>query len=108
MTYELPPEFDLVSFTVVVKSIVAYPSESEQCSGIFISKVQQILDERQTGIKIELRIDKSAGGGMCGFEVIQKPEDISLEEAMFVAGNRELLIDLYGIRGPWIFRSSGK
>ena len=106
VTYDLPSDFDQSNFTVVVKNIVAYPNEGEQCSDIHISKVQQVLDERQTGIKIQLKTDISAGGGMCGFEVKQKPADMSFEEAMSIAGNRELLIDLYGIRGPWIFWGS--
>lgn len=97
--YELPAEFDLTSFTVVVESMRAEPSESELCSNIHIARLQQELDERQTDIKIELKTHRSAGGGMCGYDVVEKPTDMSYEEAMLIVGR----IDLYGIRGPWVF-----
>ena len=102
--YDLPPEFDLINFTVVVDSIHVVPTESELCSNIHIAKLQQKLDEMQTGIKIKLRTDQYAGGGMCGYHVVEKPENMSFEEAMSIVGK----IDLYGIRDPWVFWGSVK
>lgn len=104
VTYHLPPDFDVASFTIAVESIIAYPSEGEQCSDVLISKLQQALDEKQTGIKIKLRTES----GMCGWEIVQKPKDISVEEAMSKVGDNEMWLDLFGIRGPWIFEGSVK
>jgi hypothetical protein len=109
MTYNLPPKFDLSSFTVIVDNILAYPDENTQCSEAAILNIQKILDERQTGIKVELKTDFSdGGGGMCGVEVVQKPEHMSLDEAMSIVSGNEMIIDLYGIRGPWVFEGSLK
>lgn len=106
MTYNLPSKFDLSSFTVVVDNILAYPDEIEQCSEVVLLNIQRILDERQTGIKIKLETDKTDCGGMCGLGVIQKPEHMSLDEVMSIVSGNEMLIDLYGIRGPWVFEGS--
>jgi hypothetical protein len=108
MTYNLPQKFDLSSFTVTVDSIVAYPDENMQCSEAVLLKIQKALDDRQTGIKIKLKTGVSEGGGICGLEIAQKPENMSFEEAMSIISGNEMLIDLYGIRGPWVFEGNVK
>jgi len=108
MTYNLPPKFDLSSFTVIVDNILAYPDENTQCSEAVLLNIQEVLDKRQAEIKITLKTDKTDGGGMCGLEIAQKPEHMSLDEAMSIVSGNEMIIDLYGIRGPWIFEGSLK
>ena len=108
MSYHLPPKFDLSSFTATVDNIVAYPDENAECSEAMPLKLQKVLDEKQTGIKIKLKIDKTDGGGMCGWEIVQKPENMSVDEAMSLLGSNEMLIDLYGVRGPWVFEGGIK
>lgn len=108
MIYNPPQKFDLSGFTVTVDSIVAYPDENTQCSEASLLKIQKKLDDGQTGIKVKMKTDASDGGGVCGFEIIQKPESMSFEEAMSIIGGNETIIDLYGIRGPWIFEGNVK
>lgn len=108
MTYNLPQKFDLSNFTVTIDSIVAYPDENAQCSEASLLKIQKKLDNGQTGIKVKMKTGTSDGGGVCGFEITQKPEDMSFEEAMSIIGSNEMIIDLYGIRGPWIFEGNVK
>ena len=59
MTYNLPPKFDLSSFTITVDNILAYPDENTQCSDAVLSSIQKILDEKQTGIKVNLKTEIS-------------------------------------------------
>lgn len=108
MTYNLPQKFDLSNFIITVDNILAYPDENTQCSESISLNIQKVLDEKQIGIKVKLKTDKTDGGGMCGLEIVEKPEDMSLDEAMSIIGGNEMLIDLYGIRGPWVFEGSLK
>lgn len=108
MTYNLPPKFDLSSFTITVDNILAYPDENTQCSDAVLSSIQKILDEKQTGIKVNLKTEISDSGGICGLEIAQKPEQMSMNEAMSIVSGDEMLIDLYGIRGPWVFEGGLK
>ncbi|MEP0806614.1 MAG: hypothetical protein HRF47_14110 [Chloroflexota bacterium] len=108
MTYNLPQKFDLSNFTVTVDSIVAYPDENTQCSEALLLKIQKKLNDGQIGIKVKMKTETSDGGGVCGFEITQKPEDMSFEEAMSIINGNEMIIDLYGIRGPWIFEGNVK
>jgi len=105
-TYGLPDGFDPSGFTATVDSIMAYPNESEQCSDAVRVKIQKVLDEKKTGIKTKLKEDKSNSGGMCGLEVIQKPGNISQQEAQSIATGSEMFLDVFGIRGPWVFEGS--
>jgi hypothetical protein len=108
MTYRLPSKFDLTRFKVIIDNIIAWPNENEQCSQDYIAKMQAVLDEKQTGIKIALKTDQSDGGGMCGYDIVQKPEQMTLDQAMVLLGSNEMMIGLYGIRGPWVLEASVK
>lgn len=108
MTYNLPQKFDLSSFTVAVDNIVSYPDENMQCSESVLLKVQKALDDRQTGITIKLKTGTSDGGGACGLEIADKPESMSFEEAKSIVSGNKMIVDLYGIRGPWVFEGSVK
>jgi hypothetical protein len=108
VSYSLSPGFDLTQFTVVVDYVVSPPREGDECSGKVMEKLQEILDQKGTGIVTKLKVDQGEGGGACGVEIIQIPDKMSEEEARSIVFGHGLYLDLYGIQGPWIFEGSIK
>jgi hypothetical protein len=93
----------LSNATIAVHSLAAAPREGEECSAAFLGKVQQALDARNTGIKVQCYRNEFGSGGSSGVKVASKPASMSMEEAEAMLSSQEMFLDLYGIRGPWVF-----
>jgi hypothetical protein len=110
----LPEGFDTSSFTITINSIARNPSEPDVCGPLdggnseYLKKIQSALDERKTGIKIKRNWEQGEGGGTCGLEIIQKPDKMTESEARAIIHNDEMFTDLFGVRGPWVFKGSVK
>jgi hypothetical protein len=108
VSYSLPADFDISQFTIFVDSIISSPSEGDECSGEVRKKLQEVLDQRGTGIKTKSKVEQGDYGGTCGIEIVQKPNGMSDEEAHSIVYSHEIYLDLFGIRGPWMFKGSVK
>lgn len=110
----LPDGFDTSSFIITIDSIARNPSESDVCGLLdggdseYLKKIQSALDERKTGIKIKHKWDQGEDGGVCGLEIIQKPAKMSDNEALGIVYDEDMFLDLFGVRGPWVFKGSVK
>jgi hypothetical protein len=110
----LPEGFDTSSFIITIDSIARNPSEPDVCGPLdgsdseYLKKIQSALDERKTGIKIKHNWEQGEGGGTCGLEIIQKPDKMTESEARSIIYNEDMLTDLFGVRGPWVFKGSVK
>lgn len=104
--YRTPSSFDTSTFNVVIEGIISYPKETEQCSDEIILKMQNALDERNIDIQVKLKSNSDESDGVCGIEIADKPENISDEEARSIVYGHEIYMDLFGIRGPWVFEGT--
>lgn len=104
--YRTPSSFDTSTFNVVIEGIISYPKETEQCSDEIILKMQNALDERNIDIQVKLKSNSDESDGVCGIEIADKPENISDEEARSIVYGHEMYMDLFGIRGPWVFEGT--
>ena len=110
----LPEGFDTSSFIITIHSIARNPSESDVCGPLdgsnseYLEKIQSALDEQKTGIKIKHNWEQGEGGCTCGLEIIQKPDEMSESEARAIIHDEEMFTDLFGVRGPWVFKGSVK
>ncbi|MGC1376627.1 MAG: hypothetical protein WA821_10395 [Anaerolineales bacterium] len=104
--YTLPSGFDATRFTITINSIARDPSEADTCSASdtpYMQKIQAALDKKKTGIKIKNTWEHGDGGGQCGIVIVQKPNTMSAEAAQSVLNDKQMFLDLFGIRGPWVF-----
>ncbi len=109
--YNLPEGFDTSRFTITINSIARDPSEADTCSNSdteYLKKIQAALDKKKTGIKLKSKWEHGDGGGICGIDIVQKPNNMSDEAARSILTDQEMFLDLFGIRGPWVFEGSIK
>jgi len=90
----VPPDADLTTVTVTVDAIAAPPRAEDYCS-IYLTKIQQALNER--GIAIVLGCADS--GGVQVMQILSKPDTMSQEEAEQIVFSDEF----YTVKGPWSF-----
>lgn len=92
--FNVPPDADLSAVTITVDAIAALPRPEDYCN-IYISKIQQTMNERGTGITLGC----SDVNGAPVMQVVGKPDSLSQEEAEQIVFSDEF----YTIRGPWSF-----
>jgi len=104
--YNLPSDYDTSHFTLSMASIAPHPREGELCSDSsqYAQKMQEALDKKGTGIKIRSK----CGQGSDGFEVIGKPNGMTDQQAYAILANPDFLVDVFGIRGPWVLEGGVK
>ena len=93
---------DLSNVTFMVSTIYAHPRETEYCDAKYLDKVHNALDAKKMKIKVKCKTEES----IIGLEVVEKPAELSDAEANNFITSEDFLIDLHGIRGPWIFETS--
>jgi hypothetical protein len=93
--FYVPPDADLSSASLVIESIGAYPTPDEYCS-LYMPKIQQALDQRGTGIKLDC---KPNAEGALTMQIVSKPASMSDEGAQKIVYSDEF----YTVKGPWTF-----
>ena len=92
--FNVPPDADLSTVTITVDAIAAPPRAEDYCA-IYMSKIQQTLNER--GIAIVLGCVDS--NGVQVMQIVSKPDSMSQEEAEQIVYSDEF----YTVKGPWSF-----
>lgn len=90
----IPPDADLSAAIITIDAIAAPPRMEDYCT-IYMSKIQQTLNER--GIAITLGCVDSAGVQV--MQILSKPDTMPQEEAEQIVYSDEF----YTIKGPWSF-----
>ena len=90
----IPPDADLTTVTVTIDAIAAPPRSEDYCS-IYLSKIQQSLNERAIAIVLGC-VD---AGGVQVMQILSKPDTMSQEEAEQIVYSDEF----YTVKGPWSF-----
>lgn len=109
--YPVPERFDTSSFTLTVKSIARNPSESDTCNPDteYLKKLQAALDKKNSGIKIKnIHTPGEGGGASCGRVITEKPEGMTDAQAQALVSSQDMFLDIFGIRGPWVFEGGIK
>ncbi len=101
--WDIPVSADLSPYTFTIESISAQPGEGEECSPAVLEKVNAALAARSPGITARCVLEDLGGGGMSGFAVESHPPSMSRAQAETVLQSLDLFVDVFGIRGPWIF-----
>jgi len=96
INFEKPKEA-FTSAKLVIHFILGRPRGDGECSPTYIDKAQQVMDSHQPGIIVGCTEESF------GVVVLEKPDDMTLEEADSLLHSREVLIDIQGVRGPWVF-----
>jgi hypothetical protein len=91
----VPPDADLSSVTVTVEAIAAQPSTEDYCT-IYMTKIQQALNERGLGITLDCPV---VDGQPQTMQIVSKPDTMSQEEAEQIVYSDEF----YTVQGPWSF-----
>ena len=94
LEFYVPPDADLSAVTVIVGKIAAFPRQEDYCT-IYMPKIQQVLNERGTGITLGC----SDVNGVQTMQIVGKPETMSQEDAEQIVFNDEF----FAIQGPWEF-----
>lgn len=94
--FDLPINPEATQAILTIEKISAYPREGQYCAYL-LETVQKILDERQTGIRLEC----SEKPGNSDAKVASKPASLSQAQAEAIAFSDEF----YSVAGPWIFSS---
>ncbi len=90
----IPPDADLTTVTVTVDAIASPPRAEDYCS-IYMSKIQQALNDR--AIAIVLGCVDSDGAQV--MQILSRPDTMSQEEAEQLVYSDEF----YTVKGPWAF-----
>lgn len=90
----IPPDADLTTVTVTIDAIAAPPRAEDYCS-IYLSKIQQSLNDRAIAIVLGC-VD---AGGVQVMQILSKPDTMSQEEAEQIVYSDEF----YTVKGPWSF-----
>ncbi len=90
----IPPDADLTTVTITVDAIAAPPRAEDYCS-IYMSKIQQSLNERAIAIVLGC-VDS---GGVQVMQILSRPDSMSQEEAEQLVYSDEF----YTVKGPWSF-----
>ena len=92
--FNIPPDADLTTVTITVDAIAAPPRAEDYCS-IYMSKIQQSLNERAIAIVLGC-VDS---GGVQVMQILSRPDSMSQEEAEQIVYSDEF----YTVKGPWSF-----
>jgi hypothetical protein len=92
--FNVPPDADLSSVSIIVDAIAAPPRPEDYCT-IYMPKIQQTLDQRGTGIVLGC-VDSA---GVQVMQIVSRPDSMSQEEAEQIVYSDEF----YTVRGPWSF-----
>jgi hypothetical protein len=92
--FNVPPDADLSTAVVTIDAIAAPPRAEDYCT-IYIQKIQQTLNERNTGIQLGC-VDSA---GVQIMQILSKPDTMSQEDAEKIVYSDEF----YAIKGPWSF-----
>lgn len=92
--FNIPPDADLTTVTITVDAIAAPPRAEDYCS-IYMSKIQQSLNERAIAIVLGC-VDS---GGVQVMQILSRPDSMSQEEAEQIVYSDEF----YTVKGPWAF-----
>jgi len=98
--FEVPSNADLSQVSLNIAAIGAEPREGEECAPEFVDKLQRLLNERGTGIKISCISQEWSSG----LTILSKPEAMSQEAADLAVYS--LMEELITIKGPWVFTFS--
>jgi len=90
----IPPDADLTTVTVTIDAIAAPPRSEDYCS-IYLSKIQQALNDRAIAIVLGC----ADSGGVQVMQILSKPDTMSQEEAEQIVYSDEF----YTVKGPWSF-----
>ncbi|NUM49270.1 MAG: hypothetical protein HUU38_31605 [Anaerolineales bacterium] len=94
---------DFSNAEFIIERILASPREGEECTAAYLAKYQKALEAQDIEITVACFVEElEGGGGMSGVRVASKPDSMRLEEAEAII-NGVLLLDVYGLRGPWVF-----
>ena len=94
LEFYVPPDADLSVATVSVEKIAAFPRQEDYCT-IYMPKIQQVMNERGTGITLAC----NDVNGVLTMQIVSKPESMSQEEAEQLVFSDEF----FTIQGPWEF-----
>ena len=94
LEFYVPPDADLSTVTVSIGAIASSHRQEDYCT-IYMSKIQQVLNER--GIAISLACNDV--NGIASMQIVGKPDTMSQEEAEQLVYSDEF----FTITGPWEF-----
>jgi hypothetical protein len=94
LEFYVPPDANLTNVTVSIGAIASIPRQEDYCA-IYMSKIQQTLNER--GIAITLACNDVNGALI--MQITGKPDTMSQEEAEQLVYSDEF----FTITGPWDF-----
>jgi len=97
LEFYVPPDADLSVATVSIEKIAAFPRQEDYCT-IYMPKIQQVMNERGTGIQLAC----NEINGVLTMQIVSKPETMSQEEAEKIVYSDEF----FTISGPWEFTFS--
>jgi len=94
LEFYVPPDANLSTATVSIEAIASFPRQEDYCT-IYMPKIQQVLDERGTGISLAC----NDVNGVMTMQIVGKPDTMSQEEAEQLVYSDEF----FTITGPWEF-----
>lgn len=94
LEFYVPPDANLSSVTVSIGAIASFPRQEDYCT-IYMPKIQQVLNERGSGIVLAC----SDVNGVMTMQITGKPDSMSQEEAEQLVYSDEF----FTITGPWEF-----
>ncbi|GEM_PF-298068 len=103
--FDVPPGANFSQVTIIVETLAVNPQEGEECTAAYAGRIQQELDRLESGITVGCVLEEWEGGGSAGVRIVDKPDWMSQgeAEAIMFALVEDVFLDLYGIRGPWVF-----
>lgn len=101
----LPEEIRHAPLTLTIGAIADAPNEGQTCTADLLSKAQQAMDARANGLTLVCQSDEIAfqQSGYAGLAIGQVPEGMSQETADSLFFNNDFWLDVFGLRGPWVF-----
>ncbi len=97
LEFYVPPDADLTMATIRIEKFAAFPRQEDYCT-IYMPKIQQVMNERSTGIQLACNEVNS----VLTMQIVSKPETMSQEEAERIVYSDEF----FTISGPWEFTFS--
>lgn len=94
LEFYVPPDANLSSVTVSIGAIASFPRQEDYCA-IYMPKIQQVLNERGTGISLAC----NDVNGVMTMQITGKPDAMTQEQAEQLVYSDEF----FTITGPWEF-----
>ena len=89
-----------------IDAIAAFPREGEACTGAYLARAQAVIDSKGQEIVLGCVLEEAGEGIVEGLTVVSWPADMSRAQAEAAVGGIDFLIDVHGIRGPWVFEAT--